>query len=270
MIPFNRKIPNIYELMQWKRRKLKNPRTGRNIKKTGKIYNLLKSNYLKNFKNNYDYLDSVDNKDPVSLNKFWIMKDNKKIFIYKDFKNLIIYKDNNGLVRCIEKESLECLKAYKIYHHPITFERLPQYILDNTNNIIINNQLSINQLSLKVFKIFENISIYIDHNKFLNLNIESLKKLNYELKEFYYENISLENRIKIDGENGCKILSKKSNEFNNTESDELKIYLLKEIDKLLSSHDENLKYMLNYIILGALSLVIPEIKDQYPDFCFSF
>ena len=34
--------------------------------------------------------------------------------------------------------------------------------------------------------------------------------------------------------------------------------------------DEGLKYMINYIIVGALSLVIPEIKENYPDFCFSF
>ena len=47
-------------------------------------------------------------------------------------------------------------------------------------------------------------------------------------------------------------------------------YLLNQIEILLTCPNENIKYMLNYIVVGGLSLVIPEIKEQYPDFCFAF
>lgn len=270
MIPFSRKIPTIQELMEWKRNKLINPRTNRIIKNTGNIFKLLKKNYDKIFKENYDFLDSLDNKDPVSLNKFWIKKNNKKNFVYEDYQKLILYKDSNNFVRCIEKESLEYLKAFNITNHPVTFDKIPDNILNNTKDINLNKNLNNQELALKIFKIFENISIYIDHQKFLNLNKSGLGKFNYEIKDFYYENISTENRIKIDKSDGNQILIKNSNNFSNLTLHEIQKYLLLEIEKLLSCEDEGLKYMINYIIVGALSLVIPEIKDNYPDFCFSF
>ena len=40
--------------------------------------------------------------------------------------------------------------------------------------------------------------------------------------------------------------------------------------KLLLSKKEEYKFMINYIVVGALCIVIPEIKEMYPDFSFSF
>jgi hypothetical protein len=40
--------------------------------------------------------------------------------------------------------------------------------------------------------------------------------------------------------------------------------------QLLECDKEEFKYMINYIILGALGIVIPKIKELYPDFSFSF
>ncbi len=270
MVPFERKDPTIIELLKWKRNESKNPRTNRTIKKTGNIFKLLKKNYNKYFSKNYDYLDSIDNKDPVSLNKFWIIKNNKKVFIHENYENLVLYKDSNNFIRCIEKDSLELLKAYNIIHHPVTFDKIPDEILSRTKDILLDDKLNVKQLALKVFKVFENISVYIDYNKFINLKKDDLIKFNYEIRDFYYQNISKENRIIIDKNDGKQFLTKINSDFTNLEDNEIKIYLLKEIDKLLSCEEESIKYMLNYIIIGALSLVVPEIKNQYPDFCFSF
>ena len=100
--------------------------------------------------------------------------------------------------------------------------------------------------------------------------MESLKKLNYEIKDFYYQNISLENRIKIDKKDGNKIFKLNNNQFNDKDIKYIQNYLLNQIEILLTCPNENIKYMLNYIVVGGLSLVIPEIKEQYPDFCFAF
>lgn len=270
MIPFTRENPSIQELMIWKRSELTNPRTGRGIKKTGNIFKLLKKKYYQIFTNNYDFLDSLDNKDPVSLNKFWVIKDNEKIFVYEKYENLILYKDNNNFIRCIEKDSLEYLKAFNITNHPVTFDKIPEDVLNKTKNIKINKELNNQELALKIFKIFENLSIYIDHQKFLDLKKDKLKKFNYEIKDFYYENINIENRIKIDNSDGNSILKKTNNNLSDLNLVQTQKYLLQEIQKLLMCKDEGIKYMINYIIVGALSLVIPEIKENYPDFCFSF
>jgi hypothetical protein len=39
---------------------------------------------------------------------------------------------------------------------------------------------------------------------------------------------------------------------------------------MLKCEKEEIKYMINYIILGALGIVIPQIKELYPDFVFGF
>ena len=270
MVSFINKQPNINELLLWKRNSLINPRTKRKIKKNGPIYKFLEQNYFKTFPKNIDYLDSIDDRDPVTLNKFWIIENNNKKFIHKNHKELIIYLDENNQCRCLEKNTIKHLKFYKIKNHPVTGKPIPKNIFDETENIKNKNYLSVNELCLSVFKKFTNLSIFIDHNKFLFLKIENLKKLNYEIKDFYYQNISLENRIKIDKKDGNQILKLNNNNFNNKDISSIQKYLLNQINLLLDCHDENLKYMLNYIILGALSLVIPEIKTQYPDFCFTF
>ena len=270
MIPFSRKKPTIIELMKWKRNKFINPRSNRTIKEKGKIYKLFKNTYYKIFPKGFDYLDSLDNKDPVSLNKFWIIENNKKKFIYKNIDNLILYKDSNNFIKCIEKSTIEHLNHYNINYHPCSFEKFPDSILKNINKLKIKNNVSLRDKSINIFKSFENNSIFINHELFLNLDKNKLSKLNFELKEFYYENISLENRIKIDKKDGNSIFKKTSNMLNESSILEVQNYILDQIKLLLNYDDINLKFMLNYIILAGLSLVIPQIKEEYPDFLFSF
>ena len=83
MVSFINKQPNISELLSWKRNSLINPRTKRKIKINGPIYRLLQKNYIKKFPKNIDYLDSIDDRDPITLNKFWIIENNNKKFIHK-------------------------------------------------------------------------------------------------------------------------------------------------------------------------------------------
>jgi hypothetical protein len=52
--------------------------------------------------------------------------------------------------------------------------------------------------------------------------------------------------------------------------EEIQRYLLEQIRKMLKCEKEEIKYMINYIILGALGIVIPKIKEIYPDFAYGF
>ena len=54
------------------------------------------------------------------------------------------------------------------------------------------------------------------------------------------------------------------------ELEKIQLYILNEISILLDVQKEELKYMINYILIGALGIVIPEIKELYPDFSFCF
>ena len=116
----------------------------------------------------------------------------------------------------------------------------------------------------------DKISIFIDYKLFLKLDKDDLKKLNYELKDFYYQNFSDSDRSKIDNSDGKQFFKLDKSDFNDKDEDNIKMYLLNEIENILSYKEEDLKFMINYIVLGGLSLVINEVKEYYDNFNFSF
>ena len=268
------------ELLKWKNNPLKNPRTNRKININGNLYKYIKSEYDKQFSknehiqkpNNIEELkleDSIDDKDPVTLNVFWKMEGNKKKIIYENINNLFLYKDIHGLIRCFEKETLSYLKAYKITKHPVTQEEMPADIFNFIEEINLKEErknMSNEENALEIFQKFSSISIFIDSNWFLLLSKEKLKKFNYELSSFFKENFSKTQQELI----GIDVLNKIEYDLNLMNIKDLQLYLLNEIDKLLSVKVEELKYMCNYILIGALGIVIPEIRELYPDFSFSF
>lgn len=280
MISFvNNNVTRI-ELIKWKSNPVLNPRTNRNITEKGKIYKYLQNRYNMEFpilesseklnENSYSLIDSVDDKDPISLAVFWIEESGKKKVIYSDISVLILYKDSHNLIRCFERESLEYLKAHNINKHPITLDDIPEYVINKikAKNLDEDKKLqTLNDLALEIFQKLSSLSIFIDSELFINLNKEKLIKFNYEIKDVYKQNFSQEQIKEISN----RILFPKSNyELESMTIDKLKKYLLLEIDVLLSVKKEELKYMCNYILVGTLSIVIPVIKEMYPDFCFSF
>lgn len=261
---FNNKPVTLDEIKNWEKNKLVNPRTLKPIKLFGKIYN-----YLENININELYiLNSVDDKDPISLTIFWIIEENVKKIVYENIDNVIYYYDNNNLIRCFEKESIEYMKGYNIINHPITNEIIPDYIFDNINGykIISESDKTIEEFALDVFQLFTFQSIFIDYNLFLNLSHNQLITLYYEIKDFYQENFSFENRQIIS--NNLFLLSK--NKLKEKNIDYIKKYILDNMKILLECTIEEFKFLINYILVGGLGLIIPQIKEDYPDFSFSF
>ena len=115
------------------------------------------------------------------------------------------------------------------------------------------------------FQKLSNHSIFIDYTEFLELELGHLHKLEYELKEFYYQNLSLDIRIQIDKKDGKLLFNNKPDLEEN-----LKKYLIKNMNSILDNIDDEMKVFSYYIIVGALSLVISEVKDNYPNYSFSF
>jgi len=267
MEAFKRNPITVTELIMWKSNSLVNPRTSRDIKENGKLYNYIKNQYDKHFPiiYNYNIIDSIDDKDSISLVTFWIIENGIKKVVYEDISKLILYKDSKGFIRCFEKESLEYLKAHKITKHPVSSEEIPKEILD----LVVEKNLERENMTIKdkafeVFQHFTKISIFIDHEWFINLEKSKLLKFNYELREFYINNFTLEQQKIINN----KILFEMKEKT--LSKDEIITYLLTDMNILLNIEKEELKYMANYIIVGALGIVIPEIREMYPDFCFSF
>ena len=280
MISFTNKDVTHSELIKWKLNQTINPRTNKNITEKGNIYKYLQNRYNIEFPElessdklneiTYSLIDSVDDKDPISLAIFWVEEEGNKKIIYSDISSLILYKDSHNLIRCFERETLEYLKAHNINKHPVTLDDIPEYVINKikAKNLDENKKLqTLNDIAFEIFQKFSSISIFIDSELFMNLDKEKLIKFNYEIKDVYKQNFNHQQLKEISN----KILfSKSNNELEKMPIDEIKKYLLLEIDVLLSVKKEELKYMCNYILVGTLSIVIPIIKEMYPDFCFTF
>lgn len=280
MISFTNKDVTHSELIKWKLNQTINPRTNKNITEKGNIYKYLQNRYNIEFPElessdklneiTYSLIDSVDDKDPISLAIFWVEEEGNKKIIYSDISSLILYKDSHNLIRCFERETLEYLKAHNINKHPVTLDDIPEYVINKikAKNLDENKKLqTLNDIALEIFQKFSSISIFIDSELFMNLDKEKLIKFNYEIKDVYKQNFNHQQLKEISN----KILfSKSNNELEKMPIDEIKKYLLLEIDVLLSVKKEELKYMCNYILVGTLSIVIPIIREMYPDFCFTF
>jgi len=254
------------ELIKWKNNPLENPRTSKEISITGQVYKYLKKEYDKIF--SFNILDSIDDKDPISMTLFWKIEKEEKVIVYEDINNLILYKDDKHLVRCFEKNSLEYLKAYKIDKHPVTGDNIPKHILDSIKeHDLTEDIISTVDKAFNLFQKFSKISIFIDSETFTSLEKTKLIKFNYELRDFYINNFSMKQKNEI---SSTELFKYKENDLQSFSKDKILDYLIDQMNVLLDIEKEEYKYMANYIMIGALGIVIPQIKDMYPDFSFSF
>ena len=272
----------IEELLMWKRCTWRNPRSKRSMKNTRydytrtKLYLYLYRNYHEKFPNGYDIFDSIDEKDPITLEYFYSSNNGQLKLEYHDIEDLIIYPEidsrNNKLIRCIKKDSLSYLKNYNITKHPVSQIEITEEVLNlvEEKKGIEETELSIKDKSLQVFQIFNNISIFIDFNLYLQLSKQNLCKLNYELKDFYYQNLSSEQRVVIDKNDGEKLFKLDTNDLENEDIEFIQFYILNQIEPVIKCDHEEIKLMANYLVLGGLSLVIDEVKESYENFAFSF
>jgi hypothetical protein len=212
-------------------------------------------------------LELIDNKDPISLTDFWIEENGEKkiVFPLENINKLVFYYDHNKILRCFEKESLSYLKTINYYKHPITNDKIPKYVFKNIKQIKIIK--TIDDLAFEIFQLLTKISIFIDYKLFMKLSKEQLIKFNYELKSFWNNNFTIEQRLEI--YNNDNLFIYKDN-LKNKNIIKIQEYILNDMKILLLCENIKYKYMLNYIIIGALTIVIPEIKKMYSDIHFDF
>ena len=271
-------IYTIDDLKKWKSNPLINPKTNKNIKKNGPTFKIIEKEYILN-KDKIEFgvlnilnklLTCEDDRDPISLSIFWTEKDDTKSVVYPldQLDKLVFYTDPQNKVRCLELESITYLKTYNIFKHPVTMEPIPKELFDSIKVINIeNNKVSIDNYALNVFQIFTNKSIFIDSNLFLELNKNELIRFNNEIKDIWTQNLSPQQRDQISIN---PLFIKSNNELSNYNLEDLQKYFLKDIKIALECDKEELSLMINYIIIGALGIVIPQIKDNYSDVIFAF
>jgi len=266
------------ELKIWKINPSINPRTNKKIKIDGATFKLIEKEYNKNkdlietsaLNILNQLLNCEDDRDPISMNLFWTEKDNVKTIVYplEELNKLIFYTDSHNKLRCLEKETISHFKTYKILNHPVTMELLPNKLFETINPINLNNnKISIDDIALNVFQIFTKKSIFIDYKLFMDLNKNKLLTFNSEIKDIWVQNLTSDQRHSISEK---VIFNKDNSELSKYNLIDIQKYLLEDMNIALECNKEELVLMINYIIIGALGIVIPEIKENYSDVIFGF
>lgn len=252
-------------LIKWISNPQVNPVTKRKIQKTGKVYSNFLNQYNEKIK--VDLMNVIDNKDPISQQIFWVKNGDKKEWIFYDIDKLVFY-DCEDKIRCFTRESLQYLKKYKMFIHPITGNRIPEKIFSDIEEIIEIKEPKLIEKSKITFQKLIHHSIFINSEDYDNLKKEDFSKLVYEMKSFYYENLDDDNRKIIDKKDGKELFKKSSEDFESL--NKFKIYILENIDMMIDNSNDTLRIFVFYIIIGALGLVVPKIKEDYPDYSFNF
>ena len=266
------------ELKQWKNNPLINPRTNKTIKKDAITYKLIEKEYNKN-KNLIEtctlsilnkLLECEDDRDPISMNLFWTEKDNIKTIAYplEELDKLVFYTDGHNRIRCLEKDTILHLKTYNILNHPVTMELLPPDMFETIIPINLENKkVSLDDFALNVFQIFTKKSIFIDYKLFMELDKNKLLTFNHEVKDIWIQNLTNQQRESISDE----VLFHRTNlDLQKNNLEDIQKYLLGNLKIALECDKEDLLLMINYIIIGALGIVIPVIKENYSDVIFGF
>jgi len=228
---------------------------------------LVPENLLLIIDKTFNIIDSYYDIDPITMTQLWKVENDNKMSVYPDNKinELIYYYDSSNRLICFELESVKFLKYYNIKTHPITFDPIPSHIFNNINciDIIINDDVE--SIAANVFKSLRILSVNINYKLFLLLSNDKLLKLYYELNDFWKHNLTYSQREIIKENIGHTIIFNKSQfDLKNNSLEEIQKYILIEMKLLLTCNIEEYKYIISYIIVCALSTVIPEINKDYP------
>ena len=107
--------------------------------------------------------------------------------------------------------------------------------------------------------IVDNIYNSINYKLYLNLKKEELLTLNYEISDFYSQNLSIDDRKKIDKEDGKQFFYLSKAMLQEKEEDFIKFYILEQIENIISYSEDDFKFMLNYSTLYCIVLVFIHI-----------
>ena len=257
-------------LIKWNNNRNINPLTNKKIKSNGKIYlNFLKEwdkladeNLLGPLKN---YIDCEDNKDVISQEDIWVIKDGKRVKS-EDIKYLFSYKDEEGKYRGFNITSIEKMIENGIYKHPITNKEIGSKDILRAKEFIKKlyqegelKEQKENKEKKEIDNMiynFNKLGYFLDERWFKKLVKPDYLKLDYEIGDLLKNNIDKENYQKIKG------FKMNKQEVNLMTEEKLKLKIYREINEIL---EMEIKVFGGMIIICGLGMVIKEIEQRYND-----
>lgn len=220
----------------------------------------------------HDITLSDDEFDPITLDQFFVVKNNKKIPC--DFSKYLLfsYNDSNNKIRCMTIFSIRSIIKTDNKIHPMTYQKIPDDVINRAKKLI---EIYTNKLDLfgdlissipillkdrldNLFKKFETFSIYFESQWIFNIDTSDIHKIIIAMKNSINHNIRAINKYITKS----SLFEKKFPP--DTPKNIMIDYLVDEWAVLFDMRSPENNQMPIWIIGGELRNYVPEISQKYP------
>lgn len=220
-----------------------------------------------------------DEQDPVTLDQLWKYSNGVRVGALVNKYYLFSYIDSKGKVRCLTIFTLYHMIIHNDYVHPVTKESIPEKDIQRAKELVnlYRTKLGLfkeqddgnysleyrlqNRLN-KLFNRFHVYNIYLEDSWLLSISdSDKLFDIIEETRKLVSNNIDTINPI----------FKKKRIKYNKNSPTyevnllKLKEYIVLEWEKLIDAVSSPQNQIPIWIIVSGLSLVVPEVKQKYPN-----
>jgi hypothetical protein len=224
-----------------------------------------------------DLTQCEDDQDPVAMNcVYWTMVDGKRCACPINKYFLFSYIDSKGKIRCLSINTVFDMINNSMLAHPMTQEEIsPENVtrarkmiaaLTKINYFETEKELGpqkIRSMTLELFHKFGIQGIVMETPWFTGMDIYYATKLNKDLQLLVKQNLPA-----IDPVRKPNLFNPFEYDSNNPKPEDLarvQAQLLIDMNELLDLPKNKNNTLPYYIILGALSNLLPVVKERFPE-----
>ncbi|KAF4671122.1 hypothetical protein FOL46_000431 [Perkinsus olseni] len=241
-----------------------------------------------------DYCKCDDPQDPVSLQRIWVEGQDGGRKASDEIEFLFSYYEDDKFIRGFSITTLQyMLRQPRPIQHPVSRKVIPDSVLERAEQMVKHlestgaidpvtvrdlasvplkdlTRRDVQQLSLEVWQLMARQSVYVEEDTLVDMDRAQLLMLNSELRSMFTENFTVEQRRLFYPPDGTPFMKIHEAIIGGSEdippsSRSLGAVqgILRDLRTILTNAPENMKFMVSYVIVGALAVVSSPIRARY-------
>ncbi|KAF4699308.1 hypothetical protein FOZ63_034075 [Perkinsus olseni] len=240
-----------------------------------------------------DHCKCDDPQDPVSLQRIWVEGPDGGRKASDEIEFLFSYYEDDKFIRGFSITTLQyMLRQPRPIQHPVSRKVIPDSVLERAEQMVKHlestgaidpvtvrdlaslplkdlTRRDVQQLSLEVWQLMARQSVYVEEDTLVDMDRAQLLMLNSELRSMFTENFTVEQRRLFYPPDGTPFMNIHEAIIGGSEdippsSRSLGAVqgILRDLRTILTNAPENMKFMVSYVIVGALAVVSSPIRAR--------
>ncbi|EER12377.1 hypothetical protein Pmar_PMAR001176 [Perkinsus marinus ATCC 50983] len=241
-----------------------------------------------------DYCKCDDPQDPVSLQRIWIEHEDGTRRASDDIDFLFSYWEDDKFVRGFSITTLQfMLRQPRPILHPVSRQVIQDGVLERAERMVKLLEASgaiepitvrdlatlpqkeltrrdMQHLSLEVWQLLGRQSVYVEEDTLVDMDRTQILMLNSELRSMFTENFTEDQRRQFFPPDGRPFMKIHEALMGGGEDIPTSLRtlsavqgILKDLRTILTNAPDNMKFMVTYVIVGALAVVSGPIRSRY-------